>query len=745
MRLCAASVFLCTTVGLSPAASGNVPAEKLIAFDGQPGDWFGYAVAVQGDLVVVGAPEGRVPHVGAAYIIELTAAGELVRLPHDNSASDQWFGSAVDVEGDLVVVGANHDDEMGPDAGAVYIYDVSDPQAPTRLSKFFAADAGAEEYFGYSVAISGNIVAVGSRMDHSAASDPGAVYLFDISNPVEPVQLSRIPGPDPGSDDHFGFSLACSGDILVVGAPGSSGNTGMAYTYDIADPENPQPLQLLPPENGHSEDYFGFSLSCHGTLVVVGAYHDDQFAHDAGAAYMFDALTGQQLAKFAPDDVTAYKDFGVSVAVSNGIAIVGAWQDCEVATMSGAAYAFDVSDPQNPQQIHKLIPDDLTSDNYFGWAAAIDDGIAVVGAFEADYPGEEAGAAYLFAFNSAPTCEVDLTYMEENFFQPSSGSFVVTEGETIIVPFTGEDADDDDLAAALTGLPAEGSLDVDYGPSPLVTTLQWTPTAADKAGGPYEATVSFTDPSDASSSCWFIIEDINLRPICDAGGDVFVEAEGPDGTLVTLQGDATDPDDDDATLEYQWYVPGVVLDDPTSPTPTGMFPIGVTTATLVASDPRGGISVPGCTVQVHVADTTPPEVVCVAQPSSLWPPNHRMKDIEITVSATDACDDPEFIFALQITVRSDEPDDAAGDGDGNTTGDVNGQDGYAAPVDVLSDMEWDEDLKAYVGTIQLRAERAGTGDGRMYTIDVVAIDSHLNEALTSCCVVVPHSRKHGGG
>ena len=75
-----------------------------------------------------------------------------------------------------------------------------------------------------------------------------------------------------------------------------------------------------------------------------------------------------------------------------------------------------------------------------------------------------------------------------------------------------------------------------------------------------------------------------------------------------------------------------------------MFPIGVTRATLVVNDLRRGFS-EADTVEVHIADTTPPEVICVAEPVALWPPNHKMKDVTITVAATDACDEPDFIFA----------------------------------------------------------------------------------------------------
>lgn len=136
--------------------------------------------------------------------------------------------------------------------------------------------------------------------------------------------------------------------------------------------------------------------------------------------------------------------------------------------------------------------------------------------------------------------------------------------------------------------------------------------------------------------------------------------------------------------------------------------------------------------------------MCTTGVAALWRPKHNMRAVLIVVTATDACADPEFIFPLTITVRSDEPDDAAGGGDGNTTGDVDGQDGYLTSVDIFDRLDWDANQQAYIGMIELRAERAGSSDGRKYTIGVVAFDSHGNPAFTSCCVVVPHDRRGRG-
>jgi hypothetical protein len=197
-------------------------------------------------------------------------------------------------------------------------------------------------------------------------------------------------------------------------------------------------------------------------------------------------------------------------------------------------------------------------------------------------------------------------------------------------------------------------------------------------------------------------------------------------------------------LLYQWDVSdlGVSLDDPTSATPTGIFPEGITMATLTVVDQRGGVST--CDVVVTVEDTTPPEVMCTTNIAKLWPPNHTMRPVQVIVTATDVCAAPEDILPIIVTVSSDEPDNAPGGGDGNTTGDVNGSDGYAAPVVVTGMLTYSATLEAHVGTIMLRAERAGSGDGRKYTIDVAAFDDDNNMNTASCVVVVPHDKRPGG-
>lgn len=342
--------------------------------------------------------------------------------------------------------------------------------------------------------------------------------------------------------------------------------------------------------------------------------------------------------------------------------------------------------------------------------------------------------------NNPPGCSSELSIARADFLELAPGAFVVTEGETLIVPFEGTDADGDLLQVTTSGFPAGAAILPLSGNAPLMSTLTWTPAAADKAGAPYTLSVTFTDPSGASSTCDVMVADVNLRPECTAS-DQTAECTSHLGAVITLDGHATDADGPAASLVYHWFVSdlSVVLDDPSSPTPTGLFPIGITMATLTVADGRGGVDV--CDVLVTVEDTQPPEILCTTDRASLWPPKHSMVPVTLVIAATDDCADPGEILPITVRVSSSEPDDAQGNGDGSTSGDVGGLDGYSAPVDVTDSFDYDAGTGLWTGTILLRAERAGAGVGRKYTLDVEAFDSRGNAATSSCCVVVPHDQR----
>lgn len=157
---------------------------------------------------------------------------------------------------------------------------------------------------------------------------------------------------------------------------------------------------------------------------------------------------------------------------------------------------------------------------------------------------------------------------------------------------------------------------------------------------------------------------------------------------------------------------------------------------------------------VTAADTTPPTVECSADTQSLFPPNHKMVAVTIAVEATDAVTDAADLELVGVFAESNEPDDGLGDGD--TPGDVNGQDGFVldgvgTPVDVTAAFDADDSFvdadeagsewRVFPGTILLRAERAGIGEGRVYAISALVADRAGNVAEATCQIVVPHDRR----
>jgi hypothetical protein len=347
--------------------------------------------------------------------------------------------------------------------------------------------------------------------------------------------------------------------------------------------------------------------------------------------------------------------------------------------------------------------------------------------------------------NHAPVCLADFT-QTTGLLQTGPNSFVVTEGDTIQVGFSASDDDGDDLVLSETGLPASATLTPGPGSVTNSSAFHWTPVSADKAGTPLTLEVTFTDEDGAACSSSVTIEDVNLNPVCDAGGDVngemIVESTGLGGALVTLQGSATDPDD--ANLHFHWALsnPGIVLDSTEIATPTGQFPMGITMATLVVTDGRGGFDT--SEVNVIVQDTIAPEVGVRTDKAYLDPADGSMVPVQITLEADDACFDPNAVEPILVTVRSNEPDDAPDLGDGATTGDVNGFDGYTAPVNVTAAMMADPLVPGrFTGTILLRSERHIRGTGRTYLVDAQAKDSSGNTSSSSAIVVVVNRRKHG--
>jgi len=147
--------------------------------------------------------------------------------------------------------------------------------------------------------------------------------------------------------------------------------------------------------------------------------------------------------------------------------------------------------------------------------------------------------------------------------------------------------------------------------------------------------------------------------------------------------------------------------------------LGEEQITLQVTDSQGAMSTDE--MIIAVVDGTPPVVVVGLSQSQLWPPNHRLVPISASVAATDSCDLSPSV-AL-VSIASSEPDDAPGNGDGKTVEDI--QDASLGVADF---------------NFTLRAERAGTGGGRLYIVTYAARDASNNATTTTASVPVPHDQ-----
>ena len=366
---------------------------KLLPDDGATEDDFGRSVAISGASAIVGAPGLSFFNAidsgsGAAYLFDTSTGLQVAKLLPDDGAAADLFGQSVAISDAFAIVGAIHDDDNGQDSGSAYLFDISAPAKPVQIAKLLPDDGAAGDGFGRSVAISGTIAIVGSDQGG------GSAYIFDTTTGQQLAKLL----PDDGAGDAFGVSVAISGATAIVGAwldDDNGLNSGSAYLFDISDPANPAQTSKLLPDVDAFDFGFGLSVAMTGAAALVGAPKDNQNGDDLGSAYLFDISDPANptlIFKLLPDDGAEGDEFGVSVAIGAATAIVGAHFDDDNGGSSGSAYVFHTT---TGQQIAKLLPNDGEVEDEFGLSVAISGANAIVGAHQNDDNGNNSGSAYL--------------------------------------------------------------------------------------------------------------------------------------------------------------------------------------------------------------------------------------------------------------------------------------------------------------------------------------------------------------
>ncbi|NOS68464.1 MAG: hypothetical protein HOP33_00850, partial [Verrucomicrobia bacterium] len=306
-------------------------------------DNFGYAVAISNGLIAIGTPfhdEAGNNNSGAVYIFDLRTGLLRTTLlnPATTSPADDYFGVSLSMSGDLLAVGAMGNNEAGvSNAGAVYVFDARTGELRGTFRKTTPV---AGDQFGTSVAISSTQLLVGAPFDDTTATDGGAAYLYDLTNPAS---VRVIANPVVETLARFGSAVGLSGLRAVIGSlfqnVGSVVDAGAAYLYDTGD--SLTWLRTLTNPTPGSSDLFGNAVAIKGDAVLVAAYADDATFTDSGAVHVFDASNGALVRTLEKTKTITGGLFGYAVGMSGGVVVGGAVSDNTGATQAGAAYLFE--------------------------------------------------------------------------------------------------------------------------------------------------------------------------------------------------------------------------------------------------------------------------------------------------------------------------------------------------------------------------------------------------------------------
>jgi Ca2+-binding RTX toxin-like protein len=298
------------------------------------------SVATYGNIVAVGAPGYRSESgdkVGGGVLIYDATTGSLLRTISNPSGTYDAFGRSIALFGDKLVVGAPASDAGAQNAGRIYEYDVN---SGTLLATINNPSPSAEESFGQVLTVSESVIVAGVPDDNTSGSGSGEAYVFSVSSGL---LIRTLSNPTPDTYDHYGISVAASGDFVAVGATGDSTQgirSGQVYLYKIGSSDlirtfsNPSPLQY---------QNFGYSISMSGNVLIIGNRSFDLPHTSTGQAYIYDVRNGALIAALKNPTSAVGDYFGHAVAISGNTLVVGAPYDDTQNTDQGAAYLYELS------------------------------------------------------------------------------------------------------------------------------------------------------------------------------------------------------------------------------------------------------------------------------------------------------------------------------------------------------------------------------------------------------------------
>ncbi|MGY5853493.1 MAG: hypothetical protein RTU92_08020 [Candidatus Thorarchaeota archaeon] len=351
---------------------------------------FGSALDMEDGVMVVGAQYDSVvgTQSGAVYPYFIDNSGDLflegILLGHDTGTADR-FGTSVATDGITAVVGC-----PWKEPGMVYVFERRDSGSWTEVAKLIADDVIASDYYGGSVAVDGDVLVVGSPNNDPLGGKSGSAYVFTRDEMGLWRLHSKLLVSDGIADDTFGSSVAIHKNTIVIGAPTMSG-TGAAYIFE-EDEQGTWNEQMRISVEGRFvavPAFIGHSVAIENDLVAVGA---------TGFNVVYVSQRDESGVWSEPIELSTYGSeyFGYSVDVQGDYVIIGA---PGTSTYEGAVYIFGLDENGNwVQELDIRAPDPAWGD-HFGECVAVDGRTLVVGAIYEDDIAEDSGSIYIWKVN----------------------------------------------------------------------------------------------------------------------------------------------------------------------------------------------------------------------------------------------------------------------------------------------------------------------------------------------------------
>ena len=326
--------------------------ETLTASDGAKSDDFGYAVSISGDTLAIGAfrDDDLGVSSGSVYVYALVGSSwvEQAKLLAADGAAVDRFGFAVALDGDTLFVGAPRDDDLGTLSGSVYVF--TDPGSGwSQTQKLLASDGRVRAEFGFSLDLDGDAALIGSpRYDPtpSIQTAHGKAYAFRRTAGVWAEEAGLV-ASDTDPSDRFGTDVGLSGDVAVVGAPlaeagtpSNGNNDGAAYVFEYGGGVwNETAILRLSVFQQYA--VFGTTVAVDGDTLLVGVPGLDVLEINEGGASLYRRV-GQEWALLSTIPSSApvpLQELGTGVALDGGT--IGIAARTTVSPIGGA-YAYDL-------------------------------------------------------------------------------------------------------------------------------------------------------------------------------------------------------------------------------------------------------------------------------------------------------------------------------------------------------------------------------------------------------------------